>query len=337
MSESNGEKHFAATPSRIAKAKREGNVPRSAEFSANAAFAVAALSVAGVAPAIGAFTRAGIVRAAHGGLPLASAVEVLSYSLLPMTAAAIAATIAGIAQTGGLQFVAVAPKFSRIDPIEGLRRICSRETLTHTVRGFVAFAVTIAAIVPAVRGVFVSAASAQGPLTVAASTWNGAEHVVFAAVGVGGAFALLEYSVARREWLRKLRMSFDELKREIKEHDGDPQTRARRRAMHRNLVRGSLANVKDASFVVVNPTHVAVALEYRPPEVPVPMVLVRAADEMALRVRELAAEHRVPIIENVALARALYRDANAGVPIPHAHYVAVAEVVAALLRSGALR
>jgi len=336
MSDTNGEKHFDATPSRLAKAKREGNVPRSAEFSANAAFAVAALSVVAVAPAIGAFARTGIVRATHGESPVASAVEIMGYALVPMTAAAIVATIAGIAQAGGLQFVAVTVKFSRIDPIEGLRRICSRETVTHSIRGVVAFAVAIAAIVPAIRGVFVSASSAQGPLTVAASTWTGSEHLVFAAAGVGGVFAVLEYSVARREWLRKLRMSFDELKREIKEHDGDPQARARRRALHRNLVRGSLAKVEDASFVVVNPTHVAVALEYRPPDVPVPTVLVRAADEMALRVRELAAEHRIPIIENVALARALYRDAQAGVPIPHTHYVAVAEVVAALLRSGAL-
>jgi flagellar biosynthesis protein FlhB len=135
--------------------------------------------------------------------------------------------------------------------------------------------------------------------------------------------------------MRKLRMSFDERRREAKEQEGDPVTRGRRRSLHRALLRGSLARVSDAAFVVANPTHVAVALEYRPPDVPVPCVLVRAADAAAVRVRELAAERGIPVVENVALARALYRDARAGEAIPHAHYVAVAEVVAALARAKA--
>ena len=88
---------------------------------------------------------------------------------------------------------------------------------------------------------------------------------------------------------------------------------------------------------MTNPDHVAVALEYRPPAVAVPRVLVRALDDAALEVRTLARAHGVPIVENVALARALYRDARAGEPIPHAHYVAVAEVVAALLRAGEVK
>jgi flagellar biosynthetic protein FlhB len=154
-----------------------------------------------------------------------------------------------------------------------------------------------------------------------------------AAVTVGLFFSLAEYGAARGVWLRKLRMSFEERKREAKEEEGDAVVRGRRRAMHRALLRSGLRRIKEAAFVVANPAHVAVALEYRPPEVPVPRLLMRAADEMALRVRELARSFRIPIVENVALARALYRDGRTGEPIPHAHYVAVAEVVAALSRS----
>jgi flagellar biosynthesis protein FlhB len=335
MSESSGEKHFEATPSRIAKAKREGNVVRSAEFSANAAFGAAALAVVAVTPNVGAQARAAIMAASHGTAPFASVAAIVAYAIVPIAVSACAAIVAGIAQTGGLQFVAVAPKLTRLDPVEGVRRMFSRETVTHTIRGFIAFAVTISALVPAVHDVL-AAAGARGLFAVAAQAWSAAQRTVFAAIAVGGCFAVLEYSVARRSWLRKLRMTFDEFKRDVKEHDGDPQARARRRALHRSLIRGSLSKVKDASFVVVNPTHVAVALEYRPPEVAVPTVLIRAAEEMALRVRALAVAHDIPVIENVALARALYRDADADRPIPHAHYVAVAEVVAALLRSGAL-
>jgi flagellar biosynthesis protein FlhB len=154
-------------------------------------------------------------------------------------------------------------------------------------------------------------------MAVAAMAWSGAQHVVFAAASVGLVFAIVEYGAARRSWLTKLKMSLHEFKRELKENDGDPSTRARRKALHRNVLRGAIAKVKDAAFVVVNPTHVAVALEYRPPEVPVPVVLVRAAGEMALRVREEASRADVPVIENIALARALFSQAEVGEPIPH--------------------
>ncbi|HYL26367.1 MAG TPA: EscU/YscU/HrcU family type III secretion system export apparatus switch protein, partial [Candidatus Nitrosotalea sp.] len=89
---------------------------------------------------------------------------------------------------------------------------------------------------------------------------------------------------------------------------------------------------KDAAFVIVNPSHIAVGLEYAPPRVAVPRVLVRAADEAAMRVRAIAASRRIPLVENALLARALYRDCRTGEAIPQRHYVAVAEVVAALLR-----
>ena len=168
---------------------------------------------------------------------------------------------------------------------------------------------------------------------VAAGAWNATEEVAVAAVSVGLLFSVAEYAAARRVWLRKLRMSFEERKREVKEEEGDAILRGRRRAMHRALLRSGLHRIKDAAFVVTNPWHVAVALEYRPPEVCVPRVLVRALDELALQVNRVARRHRIPVVENVALARALYRDGRTGEPIPHVHYVAVAEIVAALTRS----
>ena len=106
--------------------------------------------------------------------------------------------------------------------------------------------------------------------------------------------------------------------------------------MHRALVRGTTARTREASFVVVNPTHVAVAIRYAPPAVPVPEILVRAADEAALRVREIARASRIPIVENIALARSLYASGSASAPIPRDAYVAVAQVIAELDRAGLL-
>ena len=336
MSGDSGEKSFEAPPSRIAKARREGNLPRAQEFGANLAFVAAALGTLAVAAPIGALGRAAFAQAAHGGTPVELCAAIAALALVPMTCAAAGGLLGGIVQIGGRVLVAPAVKFERLQPVEGIKRMVSREAATHGTRALAAFALASLAMAPTLRQLVSAGTGAPAPQSIAQIAWDGAMHVVFAAAGVGLLFAVAEYAVARRAWLRKLRMSLAELRRELKESDGDPLARSRRKALHRNLIRGALVRVKDAAFVVVNPTHVAIALEYRPPEIPVPTVLVRAADEMALRVRDIAAEHNVPVIENVPLARALYRDGAIGEPIAYEHYVAVAEVVAALFRSGAL-
>ncbi len=331
-----GEKPFEATPHRIARAKREGDVARAQEFGANAAFLGAIAGALAASAPLGAAARAAIAQAARGAMPIGGCAWIVAWALVPLAGGAAAAAGVGIVQSGGLRFVAPVPKFARLSPSEGAKRMCSRESAMHALRALLAFAAAVPFAASALREVLGGAFGAVGTRALAAVAWNGAVRVTLGAAAIGLIFAVAEYGAARRAWLRKLRMSFEEFKREVKERDGDPHVRGRRKALYRSLLRGSLERVKDAAFVVVNPTHVAVALDYRPPAVPVPTVLVRAADETALRVRALASEHGVPIVENVALARALFRDAEIDRPIPFDHYVAVAEIVAALARSGAL-
>jgi flagellar biosynthesis protein FlhB len=126
-------------------------------------------------------------------------------------------------------------------------------------------------------------------------------------------------------------MTHDELRRDLREEEGDPDARRRRKRLHRALMRGSLREVRRASFVVVNPTHVAVALRYAPPKTPVPEILVRAADRQAQRVRLAAANAAIPILEQPELARQLYAHDRLG-PIPPEAYVAVAAIVAFVQR-----
>ena len=329
---SDGEKSFDATPARRARARREGNVPRANEFGANVAFAAAALATPFIIPMFQSVARQAVAHAAAGNSSEPFVLMLVCAGVVPLTAAAIAGIAAGIAQTGGLVVVAPSLKFERLSPVEGVKRMLSRETAMHAVRATIAFAVGSAAISFAVRDV-IGAAIGASPLQTASAAFGASERVIACVAGLGIVLALFEWSAARRSWLKKLKMSFHELKRELREHDGDPQTRGRRRSLHRSLARGSLTKVKDAAFVVVNPTHVAIALAYAPPAIPVPVVLVRAADEMALRVRALAAEASIPTIEDVALARALFRDAHVGAAIPREHYIAVAEIVAALARA----
>lgn len=328
------EKPLDPTPARVARARREGNIPRSSELVAAAAFGAAAIAACAVLLPLCALADEMLRVAATGAVASGKIALILALASLPAVAGSTFAVLAGVAQAGGVFATAPGLKLARLDPLEGLRRMMSRETPAHALRAIAAFCVAVFGIAPALWHAvrMASNASIGGML---AATWSGVERVLFVACSVGALFALAEYALVRSSWLRKLRMSFDDLKREIKEQEGDPHARVRRRTLHRELTRSSLRRVREAAFVIANPTHVAIALAYRPPEVPVPVVLVRAADALAQRVRAEAERVHVPVIEQPELARSLFAQTRAGSPIPVEHYVAVAEVVVALANAGA--
>jgi flagellar biosynthetic protein FlhB len=330
------EKELDPTPARIARARRENGAPRSAELVAAAAFGAASLcACASIAPIGDAAQRA--IALAAGNSPARGALcAIVALALLPAAAGALAAVAAGLAQGASIGAAALSPRVARLDPAEGLRRMFSRETPAHAMRALLAFGVASAAIAPAIGAAIAGAARASQVGAIALAAWSGTSRTLAVACAVGALFAAAEYRLVRGAWLRKLRMSFDDLRREIKEQEGDPHVRSRRASRHRDLSRGSVTAVRDAAFVVVNPSHIAIALSYRPPEIPVPSVLVRAADEAALRVRALARQWAVPVVESPQLAQALYAQTRVGAVIPIEHYVAVAAIVVALGRTGAL-
>jgi flagellar biosynthesis protein FlhB len=325
------EKPFDPTPARIARARRDGNVPRPTELVAAAAFGASAIAACAVVAPIGALARDAIASAARGTPSLRDEGAVVALAALPMLCGAAFACVATVAQRGGIAATPLCVKLARLDPAEGARRMFSRDTAVHAVRAVLAFAAAVAGMTPAISHAIVAVGA--GDLgTVAANAWDGARRTLAVACSVGALFALWDHVATRRAWLRTLRMSFDELKREVKDQEGDPHLRSRRKTRHRALARGAVSAVKEAAFVVANPTHVAVALAYRPPAIAVPTVLVRAADAAALRVRALAERFGVPVVEHPSLARALFAQARIGAAIPSAHYVAVAEIVAVLAR-----
>lgn len=325
------EKQFEPTQSRIERAKREGEVARSQELAGVAAFAAAMTACAGVSGALASLAHQALYAAAAGRNAAPELAQMAALMLVPAACAACASAACSVLQ-GGLRFVPVSFKVQRLAPGENLKRMFSKESAVTAARASIAFTCAGAAIVPAFTGILAHTLQASGLGGLAETAWHGAFHTAAAACAVGGVFASADYGVQYARWRKRLRMSFEELKRDQKEQDGDPLARSRRRALHRQISRGSLQRVKDASFVVTNPTHIAIALEYRPPAVPVPRVLVRAADEAAARVREFAAAHGVPLVENVPLARLLYAGSRPGEFIPQESYIAVAEIVAALAK-----
>jgi len=335
VSESAGEGAFDATPSRLRKSRERGESPRSNDLSALAAFGAAFLALLAIVASLSAALAAALREALLGRASAAPFVHIASLALLPMAAAAFGAVAIGVVQSGGPRLVSIKLTCNRLAPHENLKRILSRETAIALVRVPISGLLTSAAIAPSLAALLALALRSASPLQAAAGAWNAVVTAFSAAIAVAALFALLDYAMAHRGWLKKLRMSAFEMKREIKESDGDPQVRGRRRSLHRALLRSGFARIREASFVIANPTHVAVALEYRPPEIAVPRLLARGSDGSALELRRLAEEAEIPVLENPPLARAIYARARIGEDIPGEFYVAVAEIVVALSRTGA--
>ena len=330
------EKRFDPTPARRERARREGNVPRSRELAGIGAFAAALAATALAIPLVTASAANVLHVALVSGQPsLGGAAMLLAIAFVPALAAAMGSVAIAFA-TGGIAVAPVAFSLAKLAPLPGLRRAFGGEAVVGAVRATAAFAAVSAAIVPFVVPLVAVAPSLGSPRAVARAATAAALHAGLAACAVGALFAFADYALARRRWLHGLKMSLDELKRDLREQDGDPQAKQRRRHLHRALSRGGVERVREASFVVVNPTHVAVALRYAPPAVPVPEILVRAVDAVARTVRAEAVRAGIPIVEDVALARWLHRAGEAGRPIPPETFVAVAEAIAALMRAGLL-
>ena len=324
-------KPHEATPSRLASARREGDHPLSHDAVTAATFAGAAIACAASGPFFAGAGRELIMRSASHGF------DTPAFAALAVAPAAIAAggiagaIIATIVQTNGLVVRAPRVQFDRLSPLAGLKRAFGREAAIGAARGAAAIALSLA-LLAAFLSVHAAELFAARRLDLAvALTWQMSLCAPALVVAAGILLAAIDVAWTRFEWRGRLRMTHDELRRDLREHDGDPDTRTRRKRLHRTLVRGSLQELRRASFVVVNPSHVAVALRYAPPQTPVPAILVRALEEGALRVKALARELAIPLVEDAGLARALYAHDALG-PIPRDLYVAVAQIVASLRR-----
>jgi flagellar biosynthetic protein FlhB len=159
------------------------------------------------------------------------------------------------------------------------------------------------------------------------------QGLLWKAAAVFLALGILDYWRQRRQYMRDLSMSKQEVREEIKETEGNPQIRARIRRLRRDLLRRQMMReVSKATAVVVNPTHFAVALRYQVDTMAAPRVVAKGKNYLALRIRQLAVHHQVPVVENPPLAQALYKSAEVGQEIPAHLYRAVAEVLAYIYR-----
>ncbi len=250
----------------------------------------------------------------------------------PAVAAAIAGTVAGFAQAGmHLHLELASFKTDRLDPMPRLSQLFQlRHGGLEVVMALLRVGVVGGVAYRALRGELpVLLRLGAEPLDAAAGDLTSIVTRVTAFVLLSMlVLAVVDYFQSRFTLERDLRMSHKEIMDETKQQDGDPKQRAKMRSKARALARKrSLVKVKEAAVVITNPTHVSVALRYKDTD-PAPIVVAKGHDELALKIRAEARKHGVPILENRRLARALDAEVPLGHPVPGAHFVAVARVLA---------
>lgn len=333
-----------ATEQRKQKARREGDVVRSRELVSSAAMLAGMLPL-GIAASrfISAWAETYKRTLALGSADLESTaldhslVKVVTPALGPialvLSAAFAAALLSGIGQSGGVQIRgdALAFKFDRLNPISNLRNLFSLRSATRIAKSLLPAAVVITFGVTTIKQLIVSMpvmSLARLPLTLEACY-----GLALKAAWMMLAWSAIDYATERVAWNKRLRMTKQELRDELKETMGNPQVKGRIRriqtAMRRRRVK---ADVSRASVVITNPTHYAVALEFSFDTMLAPTLLTKGRNLHALKIREEARLAGVPIVENPPLARSLFKSVEEGHSIPYELYAAVAAILAWLYR-----
>jgi flagellar biosynthetic protein FlhB len=253
---------------------------------------------------------------------------------------AMATMLTGVALQGfqgGWNFAteALTVDFNRLNPVSGFKRFAPMQAGMETLKSMLA--VTVIAWL---GWQAVDAAMNQGvnlawmsPMDAARTGWAQAESLMWK-VAWGLAFlGLGDYGLQKYRLTQSLKMTKQEVKDEAKQRDGNPEVKAKIKRVQREMARRRmLQNVPKATVVITNPTHYAVALEYRRGEMVAPKVLAMGADHIASQIRERARKHGIPLVENKPLAQALYKTAEVGETIPAPLFSAVAEVLAQLIK-----
>jgi flagellar biosynthetic protein FlhB len=221
--------------------------------------------------------------------------------------------------------------FTRLNPLTGLKRIFSLQGLVEMFKALLKLLIVGWMAYSFLRDHATDMLTlGQTDLSSALLHWTELATALGMRVGLAYfALALADYAYQRWQYMKNLRMTKEEVKEDFKRSEGDPFIRARIRAQQRRMVRmRMMANVPKADVVITNPTHLAVAVQYNAQEMRAPKVLAKGAHHAAERIVEIARSHKIPVVQNIPVARALYHAVDIDQEIPPELYVALAEVLA---------
>jgi flagellar biosynthetic protein FlhB len=332
------------TPRRRQEARERGQVTKSADMSAAMALLGAMIALNFFGPGIlndlTELTRKMLTFSGTHALAASSTQEVLHMSLYILAKVTVplclvfmlAAILVTLAQVGLLfTFEPLTPKLSKINPISGFERIVSMDSLIKLFLNLLKIG-----IISAVAYLTIKDRLPQIINIAALDHWqllSFASELMFM-LGVRMAIVLLVIAIFdyANSWFqneKKLKMSKQELKEEMRRMEGDPLVKERRRRVARQLANQRMQyNVPKADVVITNPTELAIALKYDPEKMAAPKVVAKGADYMASRIRQIAIQHGVPIVERKPLAQAMYKTVEIGQEIPPSFYKAIAEILA---------
>ena len=344
MESSSQDKNLPATPQRLKKARRDGQVPNSKDLSNLAVLGGGAMVLVALMPTGFDSLRMALrshLRFDHSSLQkpeqmlellVAAGVQGMLLAL-PLGLVVLAIALGAILASGGfaLSSKPLVPDLSRLNPIKGIGQLFSKQKLTDTAK-----LAGITAVIGVVAWQFIGAHVASFA-TLVLMPLEGALGQLGGWISTGVTlllvvvllFAVIDVPLQKFLHASRLKMSMEEIKREHKEAEGDPHVKSQRRARQRELAqRNSISAVPRADLVVMNPTHYAVAICYDDATMNAPRVIAKGADLLALRIRDVAKENRVPVLQSPMLARALYAHAEIDREIPAGLYTAVAQVLA---------
>ena len=342
-----------ATPKRLEEARRKGQVPRSRDLNSAAVLLAGGLGLYALGGLVGGrfvalmrdglqFSRAEAMGDGQMGAALANVAWQALVACAPLLGVLLAAAVVAPLAIGGWNFSgqALAPRWDRLDPVAGLRRVFSVQGLIELGKSLARFAV-VAAVACALLWSQADELLQLGrePLRLAiGDSLRLAGSALLALAGSLVLIAAVDVPLALWQHYRSLRMTKEELRQEHKETEGSPELKGHIRARQQALARQRMMqDVPKADVVVTNPTHYAVALRYDDARMRAPVVVAKGRDLVALRIREIAGHHGVPVLEAPPLARALHRHCDIGEAIPAQLYAAVAQVLAYVYQMRAAR
>lgn len=331
------------TARRLEEARKRGQVIYSKEISNWAMLFTATLIIITAGPYVmrglsetfvGFLARPHMIPTDPGGLGEALRnliLDTASYLLLPLAVLAFAGIMSGFVQTGPI-FTAetMKPDISKLSPLKGFARLFSGRSIAEFVKGIAKLLIVTAAGFMAMLPYFdtIDHFIGQDVLSALLDMRGMFLSLMIAVLLVLFVIALMDYIYQRHEFMQKMRMSKQEIKDEFKQTEGDPMVKGRLRQLREQKARQRMIQaVPEADVVITNPTHYAVALKYDAKEMDAPVMVAKGADLVAQRIKEVARESKVPMIENPILARALFDSMEIDQVIPQEHYKAVAEVI----------
>lgn len=337
------EKTEEPTQKKLDDARQKGQIPTSREVNHWIMFLAAAIFVLGLSPGLGSgvasalagfFAHAHAIDATGPALPdlLLQIFAEIGLVIAPLVALLLVfAFAAGVIQNGFLfSGESIKPSLEKISPIAGVKRLFSLRSLTEFAKGVLKLvivgSIAFGVVLPELNTIENLIGMAAGDLISRIRDVSGT--LILAVLAVMTAIAAADFLYQRWEHAKKLRMSRQDLKEEYKQTEGDPIVKQRLRQIRAERSRKRMiAEVPKADVVITNPTHYAVALKYEQSDMGAPTVIAKGVDKAALRIREVANENSVPIVENPPLARALYASVDLDDEVPEEHYRAVAEVI----------